>query len=94
MHREALWMHRAKDLGILPDTRYVEMRKFFSARRWTKTEPGVPIPAERPQLFVQLVFRALAQSLISESKAAELLRLTLSEFNKQRSMQGAGPTAH
>ncbi len=88
------WMHRAKDLGILSDTRYVEMRKFFSAHRWTKTEPGDQIPAERPQLFVQLVFRALAQDLISESKAAELLRLTLFEFNKQRSMQGAGATAH
>jgi len=88
------WMHRAKDLGILSDTRYVEMRKFFRARKWTKTEPGEQVPAERPQLFVQLVFRALAQDLIGESKAAELLRLTLFEFNKQRSMQGAGATAH
>lgn len=88
------WIHRAKDLGILSDTRYVEMRKFFNAHRWTKTEPGEQIPAERPQLFVQLVFRALAQHLISESKAAELLCLTLSEFIKQRSMQGARATAH
>lgn len=88
------WIRRAKDLGILPDTRYVEMRKFFSARNWNKTEPGDPYPPERPQLFVQLVFRALAQNLISESKAAELLRLTLSEFNKQRAMKSARAAAH
>lgn len=87
------WMHRAKDLGILAESRYVDMRKFFSAHRWTKTEPGEEIPAERPQLFEQLVYRALAQDIISESKAAELLRLTLSAFNKQRGMQDAGTTA-
>ena len=71
------WMHRALDLGILPQSRYVEMRKLFSTRGWTKTEPGEPYPKESPQLLDQLVFRALAQDLISESKAAELQRLSL-----------------
>lgn len=88
------WMHRALDLGILPESRYIEMRKFFNARGWNKTEPGEPYPKEHPQLFDQLVFRALAQDLISESKAAELLRLPLSEFQKKRNMQGAGAAAH
>lgn len=83
------WMHRALDLGILPETRYIEMRKYFNARGWHKTEPGEPHPPERPQLFEQLVFRALAQDLISESKAAELLHLPLSEFQKKRNMQDA-----
>lgn len=87
------WMHRAKDLGILSEARYVEMRKFFSAHGWNKTEPGEPYPPERPQLFEQLVFRALAQDLISESKAAELLRLSLSEFQEKRNMQGAQAAA-
>ena len=88
------WMHRAKDLGILPEARYVEMRKFFNAHGWNKTEPGEPYPPERPHLFEQLVFRALAQDLISESKAAELLRLSLSEFQEKRNMQGAQAAAH
>lgn len=88
------WMHRAKDLGILPDTHYIEMRKFFSARGWHKTEPGEQYPQERPQLFEQLVYRALGQDLISESKAAELLRLPLSEFQNKRNMQGAQAAAH
>lgn len=88
------WMHRAKDLGILPETHYVEMRKYFSKQDWSKTEPGEAYPKERPQLFEQLVFRALAQDLISESKAAELLRLPLMEFQKKRNMESARATAH
>lgn len=88
------WMHRAKDLGILPDTHYIEMRKFFNARGWHKKEPGEQYPAERPQLFEQLVYRALGQDLISESKAAELLCLPLSEFQNKRNMQGARAAAH
>lgn len=86
------WMHRAKDLGILPGFAYVEMRKFFSAQGWTKTEPGEQYPQERPQLFEQLVYRALGQELISESKAAELLRKPLSQFQKERNMQGDAAT--
>ncbi len=88
------WMHRAKDLGILPDVHYVEMRKFFSSRGWNKTEPGEQYAPERPQLFDQLVYRALGQDLISESKAAELLRLPLTEFQKKRSMQSGRAAAH
>lgn len=88
------WMHRAKDLGILSEARYVEMRKFFSAHGWRKTEPGEQYPQERPQLFEQLVYRALGQDLISESKAAELLRLSVSEFQHKRNMQGAQAPAH
>ena len=88
------WMHRAKDLGILPDVHYIEMRKFFNSRGWNKTEPGEPYAPERPQLFDQLVYRALAQDLISESKAAELFRMPLTEFQKKRNMQGGRPAAH
>lgn len=88
------WMHRAKDLGILPETRYVEMRKYFSKQDWNKTEPGKQCPPEYPQLFEQLVYRALGQDLIGESKAAELLRLPLSEFQKKRNMKGASAAAH
>jgi len=88
------WMHRAKDLGILPEAHYVEMRKFFSTRGWHRTEPGEPYPPERPQLFDQLVYRALAQELISEAKAAELLRMPLVEFQKKRNMQRARAAAH
>lgn len=88
------WMHRAKDLGILPESHYVEMRKFFSTRGWNKTEPGEQYPSERPQLFDQLVYRALAQDLISEAKAAELLHMPLVDFQKKRNMQSARAATH
>lgn len=61
---------------------------------WTKTEPGEQYPHERPQLFEQLVYRALGQDLISESNAAELLRKSLSQFQKERNMQGDAATPH
>ena len=80
------WMHRAKDLGILPDVHYVEMRKFFNSRGWNKKEPGEQYASECPQLFAQLVYRALAQDMISESKAAELLSLPRTEFQTKRNM--------
>jgi Zn-dependent peptidase ImmA (M78 family)/DNA-binding XRE family transcriptional regulator len=89
----AAWIRRAKDLGILPETHYVEMVKYFRSRGWHKKEPGDPYPPEQPQLFDQLVFRALAQDLISESKAAELSRLSLSEFQKKRNMPSARTAA-
>jgi len=88
------WMHRAKDLGIMPENHYVAMRKYFNSRGWNKTEPGEQYPKEEPQLFDQLVYRALAQDLISESKAAELLRMPLSEFQKKRNMPSARPAPH
>lgn len=83
------WMHRAKDLGILSETRYVAMLRFFGSRGWRKTEPCDEYPREEPKLFEQLVFRALAEDLISESKAAELLRTSLPEFHKLRNLERA-----
>jgi len=85
------WMHRANDLGILSHGHYQEMVRFFSARGWRKTEPGEQYPGEEPKLFEQLVFRALAEDLISESKAAELMNCSLSKFRSMRNMEHAAP---
>ncbi len=87
------WMHRANDLGILTDAHYLAMVKFFRARGWHKKEPGEQFPPEQPQLFEQLVFHALAEDLISESKAAELLRLSLVNFHAMRNMDHARTAA-
>ena len=83
------WMHRANDLGILSDTHYRRMAQFFSIRGWRKKEPCAEYPREEPQLFEQLVFRALAEDLISESKAAELLKQSLSDFRSLRNLEQA-----
>ena len=83
------WMHRAHDLGILSDANYLRMVKFFSARGWRKKEPCEEYPREQPKLFEQLVFRALAEDSISESKAAELLKKPLPEFRAYRNLRDA-----
>lgn len=80
------WIHRAKDLGILSDSNYQSMVRYFRMRGWHKKEPCDEYPREEPLLFKQLVFRALAEELISESKAAELLRIPLSQFIAERKM--------
>jgi Zn-dependent peptidase ImmA (M78 family)/DNA-binding XRE family transcriptional regulator len=83
------WIHRAKDLGILAESRYNQVMQFFRTRGWHRNEPCEDLPREEPRLFQRLVFHALAEDLISESKAAELLRLPLGKFRALRSLSRA-----
>lgn len=88
------WMHRANDLGILADIHYQTLVRMFRARNWHKKEPCEDYPREKTQLFTQLVYHALAEDLIGESKAAELLRVPLKQFLSLRNMERANKTAH
>ena len=81
------WMHRANDLGILSEADYLRMVRYFRARGWHKKEPCDEYRREESQLFKQLVYHALAEELLSESKAAELLRMPLSEFVAERNLR-------
>lgn len=81
------WMLRARDLEILPRPKANELWKFFVSNGWDKREPGEQFPRETPRGFEQLIYRALAEDLIGESKAAELLGLSLREFVSQRKME-------
>jgi Zn-dependent peptidase ImmA (M78 family)/DNA-binding XRE family transcriptional regulator len=87
------WLHRAVDLGVLSKAAYATMCKLFAMRGWRKQEPGEPYPAEKPKLFIQLVFHAYAEELIGESKAAELLGKTLSRFRAMRNAGSCEPQA-
>jgi len=78
------WLYRAKDVGVLNKSGYQKLWKLFNARNWRKVEPGEPYKAETPKLFFQLVFHACAEEFISESKAAELLRISTAELRKIR----------
>lgn len=88
------WVHRANDLGILADAHYQAMMRLFRARGWHKKESCEDYPREKTQLFTQLVFRALAEELVSESKAADLLRVPLKQFLLLRNMKRAGNAAY
>jgi len=91
------WMHRANDIGILADVHYQAMVRLFRARGWHKKEQCDEYPREKTQLFTQLVYHALAEDLISESKAAELLRVPLKQFHSERNLRNterASKAAH
>ncbi|MEN6523350.1 MAG: transcriptional regulator, partial [Anaerolineaceae bacterium] len=40
---------------------------------WHRQEPGKPYPSETPMRMKRLIYRALAEDLISRSRAQELL---------------------
>jgi len=85
------WVFRAQDLGILNKTAAGRHWEFFSQQSeggttWRRQEPGQALVKECPQRFVQLVYRALAEDLVGESKAAEILGLTLTELRARRRM--------
>ncbi|MEJ2415865.1 MAG: hypothetical protein P8Y45_02805 [Exilibacterium sp.] len=52
------------------------------------------MPNEFPQLFQQLVYRALAEQFIAESKAAELLGIPMMRFHKERQLESSDAVTH
>lgn len=83
----AACLYRAADLGIISER--LRQRDFirFRQRGWHKKEPGDPYPKEESQLYAQLVYRALGEGIISESKAAELLKTPLMQFHRERNLE-------
>jgi Zn-dependent peptidase ImmA (M78 family)/DNA-binding XRE family transcriptional regulator len=74
------WVRRACDLGIISQSKYKQIMASFSVRGWRRTEPGYQIKAEQPQRFERLVYKGFAEGMISESRAAELLDISITEF--------------
>ena len=58
----------------------------FNKLRWRTKEPSAAYPKEDTYLFKQLVYRALGEGYIGESKAAELIGISLSQFHKERKL--------
>lgn len=80
------WVMRAEQCGVIDDSQFRSLMKLFSARGWNRAEPGSQLPAEAPQVFEQLIYRALAEGLLSEAKAAELMGMPRLLFSRQRWM--------
>ena len=66
----------------------------FSKLGWRTEEPGEAYPQEETLLFEQLVYRALGEDYIGESKAAELMGISLSSFHNERKLGVIGAAAH
>lgn len=75
-------MQRAKDLGIVSDFAYLNFRKWISRNR-AEEGLGQYIGKEQSGRFLQLIYRAASEEVISMSKAANLANLKLAAFRKQ-----------
>jgi Zn-dependent peptidase ImmA (M78 family)/DNA-binding XRE family transcriptional regulator len=78
-------MHRAKDLGIVNQQRYVQFRRWINANGRRKKEEGLGkyIGREESNRFKQLLHRAAAEDIISMSKAANLANVKLAVFRDE-----------
>lgn len=84
------WIYRAKDLGILPESAATRLFREFRQQGWHLQEPGDPILEEEPGRMKRLVMRALAEDMISESRAAELLGKPLAQFCQEEAERHDG----
>ncbi len=79
-------VYRCRDLGIVPDPAYRRLFQVFNERGWRKwpfEEPGALDPSqEEPRRMQRLCFRALSEGVIGESKAAEILGISVRDLTR------------
>ena len=76
--------YRCKDLGIISPTLMDRMYSVFEEIGWRSPpyKEEHPIPGEKSGRFERLCYRALAEGAISESKASELLEISVHDLNE------------
>ena len=84
------WVYRAKDLEVISEAVAVRLFRKFRREGWHRVEPGDAIPPETPGRMKRLVLRALAEDVISQSRAAELLGRPLAQFWQEEAEQHGG----
>jgi len=83
------WVYRARDCGIIEDQHFRFLFDQMSRMGIRRKEPVEYKGRERPQRFMQMVLRALAEGLLSQKQALELcpqlaFNLTGSDAEKAR----------
>ncbi|MCX6691025.1 MAG: XRE family transcriptional regulator, partial [Methanoregula sp.] len=73
-------IYRAKDLGIISMSRMSSLFAWFKKEGWYAKEPGDPRESETPTRMKRLIFRAVSETRISRSRAAELLGTDFLQF--------------
>lgn len=89
----AAWVLRARDMGVIDAPTLEVLQRTFRARGWHKQEPGDAVPPEQPTHFRRLVLRAVAEDLIGEAKAAELVGTPPAAFREWRRIGEGGRAA-
>lgn len=84
------WVYRARDLGIVTEEGAERMWRYFSSKGWRQEEPGELFEPEEPTRMKRLVLRALQEDLVSPSRAAELVGMSLNEFQEAEARRHAG----
>jgi len=88
------WVLRSRDAGIISQQTLDILFRTFSKRGWRKHEPGNPVAPEVPALFERLVVRALAEDMISMSKAAELMLMPVGQFRARLRLKATDEAPH
>ena len=77
--------YRCRDLGIFGERLFRHLFDTFARVGWRTPPYEEPLAreGERPKRFERLTFRALAEGVVSEPKAAELLGISVHELNRR-----------
>jgi Zn-dependent peptidase ImmA (M78 family)/DNA-binding XRE family transcriptional regulator len=75
---------RASQIKIIAYNYSSKLWKIFKKEGWNIKEPGEQYPSEKVHHFKQMVLRAVSEEYIEESKAAELLDMTVKKFHNFR----------
>ncbi len=74
------WIYRTRDLSIISENTAARLFQQFRVNDWYRQEPGKLCPSETPIRMERLIYHALAEDLISRSRAQELSGKPLQEF--------------
>ncbi|WP_376694253.1 helix-turn-helix domain-containing protein [Wenzhouxiangella sp. EGI_FJ10409] len=88
------WSYRAADLGIINRSTLGRFWGLMRKHGWKEREPEPQYPREKPRRFERLIYRALAEKLIGDSRAAELLGIPVAELARQRNLEASHGTDH
>lgn len=87
-------IHRANSLKIITLEVTRKLWKLFRENDWKEKEPDPQYQNEETHYFKHGVYHALAENLISESKAAELLGVSVMKLHACRKMKCLDGTAN
>lgn len=75
-------LHRLRDLKVITEHHYTQQRKMINQKGWKKIEPGIYYGKEQSNRMMQLIYRGIAEEIISTSKAANLYGTNLATFRR------------
>ncbi len=78
-----VWLRRCRDVGVISDSNYTSMCKFFSLKGWRKKEPVQYTGSEKSEKLKQLIFHALSENIITHIRAEQLYPGCVSEFGPE-----------